>query len=94
MSKIQKAAFGFGLPNSIGVYNGSARKWKEKVDSRVTSLMGIDFNLDGNFHMVTGYANGLVEVRNHLDGEIVHTKNMSSCVSEIMYEDYRMDGTS
>lgn len=50
LSKIEKAMFAFALGNgNIGVYNGSAKKWKMKVDNPVTALKGVDYNIDGDW---------------------------------------------
>lgn len=50
LSRIERAFFGFGLGNStLGVYNGSAKKWKMKCDNNVTALKGVNFDIDGNF---------------------------------------------
>lgn len=82
LSWIEKAIFSFALSNgNIGVYNGSAKKWKMKVDNPVTSLKGVDFNLDGDRHVITGYNSGLVEIRRHLTGDITHSLTLESPIS-------------
>ena len=49
LSKIEKASFAYALSNgSIGVYSGSAQKWKNRVDNRISALLGVDFDMDGN----------------------------------------------
>lgn len=93
LSKIQKAAFAFALSNgSIGVYSGSAQKWKTKVDNRITALLGVDFEMDGSHQVMIGYQSGKFEVRNSTTGDVTYKANMSSTVSKIMYEDYRLEG--
>jgi len=66
LSKIDRSFFGFGLGNStLGVYNGSAKKWKIKVDNPITALKGVNHDINGDFELISGYSNGLVEVRRH-----------------------------
>jgi len=49
ITKIDRAMFGFGLGNSsIGVYNGSAKKWKLKVDNPITALKGVNYDINGD----------------------------------------------
>jgi hypothetical protein len=82
LSKIEKAIFSFALSNgNIGVYNGSAKKWKMKVDNPCTSLKAVDLKIDGDFHVISGYNSGLVEVRRHLTGDITHSLNLESPIS-------------
>ena len=52
-----------------------------KVDNPVTSLKGVDFNLDGDRHVITGYNSGLVEIRRHLTGDITHSLTLESPIS-------------
>ena len=93
LSKIQKAAFAFALSNgTIGVYSGSAQKWNSKVDNKITSLLGVDFEMNGSQQVMIGYQSGKFEVRNSTSGEVTYKSNMSSTVSKIMYEDYRLEG--
>lgn len=50
LSRIERAFFGFGLGNStLGVYNGSAKKWKIKCDNTITALKGINHDINGDY---------------------------------------------
>jgi hypothetical protein len=55
-------------------------------------MIGVDFDLDGQYEVVTGFASGLIEARKHRTGEIIHKSNMNTTVSKLFYYDYRMDG--
>lgn len=94
LSKIENALFAYYLSNgTIGAYSGSAKKWSNRADSKVTSLLGVDFDMDGNKQVMIGYTSGKFEVRNSSTGEINYKANMGSTVAKIMYEDYRLEGT-
>lgn len=93
LSKIEKASFAYALSNgSIGVYSGSAQKWKNRVDNRISALLGVDFDMDGSRQIMIGYQSGKFEVRKATDGSVTYKSNMGATVSKIMYEDYRMEG--
>ena len=71
LSSIDWAMYGYALGNSeIGVYNGSLKKWGIKLGSRISALCGTDFAIDGEKMLVTGSANGLLEVRD-TKGELI-----------------------
>ena len=56
ISWIDRAFFGFGLGNSsLGVYSGSAKKWKLKCDNIITALKGVNHNIDGDLQLIAGY---------------------------------------
>lgn len=55
-------------------------------------MQGVNFALDGDMQLVTGYQNGELEVRSQKTGDIVHTQQMSTPISKIMYCDYRLEG--
>lgn len=93
ISWIDRAFFGFGLGNSsLGVYSGSAKKWKLKCDNIITALKGVNHNIDGDLQLIAGYQNGLIEVRKHQTGEITHQLYLDSPISSIMYYDYWLEG--
>ena len=85
--------FAYSLGNSeVGVYNGSMKKWGIKSGSRVTALCGTNYSLDGEQMIITGSANGLLEVRN-TQGDLIDQHNLSSSISEVLYTDFRSQGT-
>lgn len=93
LSKIEKASFAYALANgTVGVYSGSAQKWNQRVDNKITSLLGVDYEMDGSHQIMIGYQSGKFEVRKSTDGETTFKANMGSTVSKIMYEDYRKEG--
>lgn len=55
-------------------------------------MIGVDFDLDGQMELVTGFASGLIEARKHRTGEVIHKSTMNSTVSKLFYYDYRLDG--
>jgi Bardet-Biedl syndrome 2 protein len=93
LTKIQKTMFAYALSNGkIGVYSGTASKWNTKVDNKVSALLGVDFEKDGDWQLMVGYQSGKFEVRTTSAGNCTYTANMGSTISKIMYEDYRMEG--
>ena len=93
LSKIEKASFAYALSNgTLGVYSGTAQKWKQRVDNRISALLGVDFDMDGSRQIMIGYQSGKFEVRKATDGTVTYKANMGATVSKIMYEDYRMEG--
>ena len=52
--------------------------------------MGMDFDMDGQMELVTGFENGLIEVRKHRTGELIHSQKMgTAAISKLIYYDYR-----
>ena len=100
IKKIKRNIFGFALDNgTYGVYFSKKKLWKEKQSAKVTSIIGLDFETDGQFHMAIGFDNGEIEVRNHKKGELVNKVRLSKmangkypAVSKLFYYDYRMQG--
>ncbi len=39
----------------------------------MTAIVGMDFEIDEQMHLVVGFENGLVEVRKHRTGELLHS---------------------
>ena len=56
----------------------------------------MDFDLDGQMELVTGFEDGTIEVRKHKSGEVLNTVNMpkGTPVSKLFYYDYRMMGSN
>jgi Bardet-Biedl syndrome 2 protein len=73
LSTIKKNIFGFSLENGhFGVYYSRKRLWMKKGKTKVSSILGIDYQFDGQMCLAIGYENGLVEMRRHRTGEIIH----------------------
>ena len=60
----------------------------------------MDFQLDSEMQLVIGFDNGLIEVRKHRSGDLVHSvqlnrfdgKDSDFYVSKLFYTDYRKEG--
>ena len=98
---IHKNIFGFSLENgTYGVYYSRKRLWTQKQSAKVTSIIGMDFQLDNEMQLVIGFDNGLIEVRKHRSGDLVHSvqlnkfdgKDSDFYVSKLFYTDYRKEG--
>ena len=55
-------------------------------------MIGVDFDLDGQYEIVTGFSSGLVEARKHRSGEVIHKSMMETSISKLFFTDYRMEG--
>ena len=91
LQRIHKNIFGYSLENgSFGVYYSRKRLWQQKQQSKVTSIVGMDFDMDGQMELVTGFENGLIDVRKHRTGELIHSQKMgTAAISKLFYYDYR-----
>jgi Bardet-Biedl syndrome 2 protein len=82
IKRVHKNIFGYALINgTYGVYYGKKRLWRQKAKDRITAMIGVDFDLDGQLELVTGFASGLVEARKHRTGDVIHKSTMSASVS-------------
>ncbi len=77
---------------TYGVYHSKKKLWQQKGKDKVTALVGVDFDLDGQMELVTGFASGIIEARKHKTGEVIHKSTMGASISKLFYYDYRMDG--
>lgn len=90
---LNDSRFGYALGNgTIGVYDGVSRAWRVKSKNSVTAIAAYDLDGDGVPELVSGWANGKMEVRSDRDGSVVYRDNFSSSVSAILKADYRNDG--
>ena len=52
--------------------------------------MGMDFEIDEMIHLAVGFENGLVEVRKHRTGELLHKQQVGTKpIHKLFYYDYR-----
>lgn len=87
--------FGYGLVNgTLGVYNNKTRLWRVKTKTQITSLESYDLDHDGVNEVISGWNNGMFNVRNIDTGEIIFKETLSSPIASIVHADYRMDGKS
>ena len=66
----------------------------------MTSIAGMDFQIDGQMCLAIGFDNGVIEVRKHRTGELVCKVQLSTQangkenpVVKLFYYDYRMQGS-
>ena len=55
-------------------------------------MVGCDFDIDGQFVVVLGFASGNIEARKHRTGELLHKTSMSSTIAQLIFYDYRQEG--
>jgi len=85
--------YGFCLGNgTIGVYDKTKRMWKKKQKHPVQALRAFDLDGDGVPELLTGLANGRLEVRNDDNGELIYKDGYSAGVAAIVSADYHLDG--
>eukprot|EP00995_Heteronema_vittatum_P005401 NODE_184_length_1699_cov_201.142424_g21_i1.p1 GENE.NODE_184_length_1699_cov_201.142424_g21_i1~~NODE_184_length_1699_cov_201.142424_g21_i1.p1 ORF type:complete len:497 (+),score=117.79 NODE_184_length_1699_cov_201.142424_g21_i1:25-1491(+) len=93
LSPLYSTRFGYALGNgTIGVYDRATRVWRFKSKHGVNCIHGHDLDSDGAPELISGWANGKVEVRSDKNGEVVFRDSFSSAVASILVADYRMDG--
>lgn len=79
LQKIKTNIFGYALSNgSYGVYYSRKRLWKQCQSAKVTAMVGLDFETDGQMHLAIGFENGDIEIRQHRKGNLVHKVNLAS----------------
>ena len=95
LSRIRKSIFAYALSNNTyGVYYQKKRLWKQRDREKLTSLIVVDFDLDGQMELVAGFASGRIEIKKHKKGEAVEgPQSMSTSISKLMYYDFRQDGS-
>eukprot|EP00906_Rhabdomonas_costata_P038539 RCo054403 len=85
--------FGYALANgTVGVYDRATRVWRFKSKHNVVCIRGYDLDSDGVPELISGWANGKLEVRADRTGELICKDLFSGSVSAILVSDYRMDG--
>lgn len=97
---IKQNVFGYALENgTFGVYYSRKRLWKQSQSANVTSIAGIDFQIEGQFCLAVGFDNGVIEVRTHRTGELISSVTISpqsngkvNPIVKLFYYDYRMQG--
>lgn len=93
LNRVNRCVFGFALNNgTYGIYHGKKKLWQQKGKDKVTALVGVDFDLDGQMELVTGFSSGIIEARKHKSGEVIHKSTMKGSISKLFYYDFRMDG--
>jgi Bardet-Biedl syndrome 2 protein len=94
IARLQHSSFGYALANgTIGVYDTpSQRRWRVKSKHQVTAITGFDLDGDGHPELVSGWANGKLEVRSDRSGEVIFKDNLGAPISAIVQADYRSDG--
>mmetsp|Transcript_24131 Transcript_24131/g.32896 ORF Transcript_24131/g.32896 Transcript_24131/m.32896 type:complete len:212 (-) Transcript_24131:1501-2136(-) len=61
LANIRRNVFGYLLSNgTYGVYYSRKRLWQKKNKEKATAIVGVDFDLDGQMELITGFSNGLV----------------------------------
>lgn len=85
--------FGYSLANGgYGVYHGKKRLWRQKSKDKVTAMIGVDFDMDGQYLLIIGFSSGLIEARKHRTGDLVHETRMTTSIVQLFYHDYRQEG--
>ena len=78
MQIIKTNVFGYALANgTYGVYYGRKRLWKQTQSAKVTTLAGLDFQIDGSMCLAIGFDNGTVEVRKHRTGDLISSMQLA-----------------
>lgn len=59
----------------------------------MTSIIGLDFEVNDQVHLAVGFENGLVEIRTHRTGELLHSvKCGDKPIQKLFFYDYRQTG--
>ena len=101
MQIIKQNVFGYALANgTYGVYYSRKRLWKQTQSAKVTTLAGLDFQIDGGMCLAIGFDNGVIEVRKHRTGDLISSVKLANqsngnanSVVKVFYYDYRMQGS-
>lgn len=66
ISLIEDNVFGLCLENgTYSVYYSRKRLWSQKRKAKVTAMVGLDYEVNGQLHLAVGFEDGLIEVRTH-----------------------------
>jgi hypothetical protein len=93
LHSIDRNLFCYGLSNgTVGVYTGPKnRVWRVKTKHKVTSLISYDLNCDGVPEIISGWSNGLLNIRNIDNGETLYKQIFISPIASLVKGDYRLD---
>ena len=94
LAPLRGRTFAYALANgTVGVYDKpGSRRWRVKSRHEVTAVCGFDLDGDGCPEVISGWANGKLEVRSDSTAEVVFKDNMGASISAILQSDYRSDG--
>lgn len=56
-------------------------------------MVSMNYQIDNQYLLAIGFINGVLEVRKHRSAEMIHRVNLHSQISNLIYTDYRMEGT-
>lgn len=93
LHSIDRNLFCYGLANgTVGVYTGPKnRLWRVKTKHKVTSVISYDLNCDGVPEIISGWSNGLLNIRNIDNGETLYKQTFPSPIAALVKGDYRLD---
>eukprot|EP00899_Mesostigma_viride_P018346 jgi/Mesvir1/26512/Mv16169-RA.1 len=90
---IHSTRYGYALGNgTVGVYDKMMRAWRVKSKHGVQAISAFDLDADGMPELISGWANGKMEVRHERTGQVVFKDHFSQPISALLRADYRMDG--
>uniref|UniRef100_A0A7S0QX50 Bardet-Biedl syndrome 2 protein homolog n=1 Tax=Pyramimonas obovata TaxID=1411642 RepID=A0A7S0QX50_9CHLO len=93
LCEIHNSLYGYALGNgTVGIYDRATRVWRVKSKHAVTCVQGFDLDADGVPEIVSGWANGKIEVRTDRSGDVLYRDTFPSAVSAVLRADYRCDG--
>ena len=82
--------FSYGLKNNqIGVYKTNQdnknyeKLWSYQATSSIIDLIHYDINKDNLDELIIGYDNGLIEIRNLINGQLIISYMLSSSIAKI-----------
>jgi Bardet-Biedl syndrome 2 protein len=103
IKRIRSNVFGYALENgTYGCYYSRKRLWKQRAQGKVNAIVGMDFDMkDSQMQLVIGFDDGLIEVRRHRTGDLIHSVKFSGDqnltlkeepIANLFYYDFRMNG--
>tara|TARA_B110001452_G_scaffold141043_1_gene117280 strand:+ start:1700 stop:2617 length:918 start_codon:yes stop_codon:yes gene_type:complete len=94
LAPMRRTSFAYALVNgTVGVYDKpGARRWRVKSKHDVCAITGFDLDGDGVPEVISGWANGKLEVRSDTTGDLIYKDNLGGAISAIVTSDYRSDG--
>ena len=88
-----RQVFGYSLINgAFGVYNNKKRLWRQKSKEKITAMLGLEYDIDGQLVLIIGTSSGSVQARKHRTGELIHEVKMPTSIAAVFYCDYRQEG--
>mmetsp|Transcript_199 Transcript_199/g.341 ORF Transcript_199/g.341 Transcript_199/m.341 type:complete len:704 (-) Transcript_199:10-2121(-) len=92
LTDLGKTRYGYALMNgTVGVYDNEKRLWRNKSKNTVNAIEGYDLDGDGVPELITGWANGKVEVYHQENGDLVFKDRFKHPISAVLKSDYRMN---